>query len=153
MPRLNHFFSSNLRWCGVRYDVFFGNGAEPENPWSAVDPAPAARLGRRQHDFQGSRHPAARLGHHIWRRLLSHLGLLGGNLDGIRVLLVDLGVDVLLGLHLVLVDALHGPQTLSGYGKGLRVLHKERSCGENLYMKIVMTVKLSRVPPWILKNI
>ncbi len=91
------------------------------SPWPAADPAQAAGLRGRQHDFQGRRRPAARLGHHIRRRLQSHLGLLGDDLDGIRVLLVDLGVDVLLRLHLDLLDTLHGPQTVPGHGKGLRI--------------------------------
>ncbi len=34
----------------------------------------------------------------------------------------------------------------------LLLLHKDRSCGENLFIKIVMTVKLGRVPSWILKT-
>jgi hypothetical protein len=121
MQRPHHYFSSNLCGHGIRHDVLFWHGAELESPWPAVDPAQAARLGGRQHNLQGRRRPAARLGHHIRRRLQSHLGLLGDDLDGIWVLLVDLGVDWLLLLHPVLLDALHRLQTVPGHGEGLRI--------------------------------
>ena len=123
MPRLHHYFSSNLSTRGIWHDVLFWHGAELAPPWTASDPAQAAGLGRRQHNFQWCRHSDPRLGHRLRSRLQSHFGLLGDDLNGIRILMVDLGVERLLLLHLVLLAALHGPQTVSGLGKDLRVRH------------------------------
>jgi hypothetical protein len=109
MPRPHHYFSSNLCGRGFRHDVLLRHGAELVPPWPAADPAQAARLGGRQHHLQWRRRPDTRLGHHIRRRLQSHLGLLGDDFDGVRVLLVDLGIDRLLLLHQVLLDVLHRP--------------------------------------------
>jgi hypothetical protein len=113
MPRPHHYFSSNLCGRGIWHDVLFWHGAELESPWPTVDSAQAARLGGRQHNLQRRRRPAACLGHHIRRRLQSHLGLLGDDTDGVWVLLVDFGVDRLLLLHPVLL--------VPGNGEGLRI--------------------------------
>jgi hypothetical protein len=119
MPRLHHYFSSNLSAHGIWHDVLLRHGAERVQPWTASDPAHTARLGLRQHNLQRRRRSGTRLGHRIRSCLQSHLGLLGDDLDGVRILLVDLGIDRLLLLHLVLLAVLHRPQTVPGHGKGL----------------------------------
>ncbi len=128
MLRPHHYFSSNLCGRGIWHDVLFWHGAELESPWPTMDPAQEARLGGRQHNLQGRRRPAACLRHHIRRRRQSPLGLLGDDTDGVRVLLVNLGVDGLLLLHPVLVDALHRSQTIPGNGEGLRI--RDGSCAK-----------------------
>jgi hypothetical protein len=145
MPRLHHYFSSNLSARGIWHDVLLWHGAELVPPWPAFDPAQAARLGRRQHNLQRRRRSGTRLGHHIRSRLQSHLG---DDLDGVRILLVDLGVDRPLLLHLVILAVLHRPQTVPGHGEGLRI--RDCSCTKIgrvvriCLIKIVMTVKLGR---------
>ena len=156
MPCPHHYFSSNLCGRGIRHDFLLRHGAELVPPWPAVDPAQAARLGRRQHYLQWRRRSGTRLRNHIRSRLQSHLGLFGDDLDDVRILLVDLSIDRLLLQHLVLLVALHRPQSVPGHGKGLRI--RDCSCTKIgcvvriCLIKIVMTVKLSRVPSWILKT-
>jgi hypothetical protein len=156
MPRLYHYFSSNLGTRGFWHDVLLWHSAELKPPWTASDPAQAAGLGRRQHNLQRGRRSDPRLGHRLRSCLQSHLGLLGDDLDGVRILLVDLGVDRLLLLHPVLLAVLHGSQTVPGHGEGFRI--RNCSCTKigrvvRIYLiKSVMTVKLGRVPSWILKT-
>jgi hypothetical protein len=157
MPRRNHYFSSNLSTRGVGHDVLFWHGSKLVPPGTAPNPAQAAGLGRRQHNLHRRRRSGPRLGHRIRSRLESHLGLLRDDVDGVRILVVDLGVDVLLLVHSVLLAALHRLQTVSGLGKGLRIRHG--SCtnigrvARFFVDKLFMTVKLGRVTSWILKNI